>query len=73
MSEKATSAARAWGPSAITQSIRRFGGSINTVVLYDGEGNSFVELLKAAVKTARECGNQGDGAKIPWHDPETGP
>ena len=26
------------------------------VVLYDGEGNSFVGLLKAAVKTAREWG-----------------
>ena len=41
-------------PWSITQSIRRFGGSI--VVLYDGEGNSFVGLLKAAVKTAREWG-----------------
>ena len=41
-------------PWSITQSIRRFGGSV--VVLYDGEGNSFVGLLKAAVKTAREWG-----------------
>ena len=41
-------------PWSITQSIRRFGGSI--VVLYDDEGNSFVGLLKAAVKTAREWG-----------------
>ena len=41
-------------PWSITQSIRRFGGSI--VVLYDGKGNSFVGLLKAAVKTAREWG-----------------
>ena len=39
-------------PWSITQSIRRFGGSI--VVLYDGEGNSFVGLLKADDKTARE-------------------
>ena len=46
-----------WHPSypwSITQSISRFGGSI--VVLYNGEGNSFVGLLKAAVKTARESG-----------------
>ena len=41
-------------PGSITQSIRRFGGSV--VVLNDGEGNSFVGLLKAAVKTAREWG-----------------
>ena len=41
-------------PWSITQYIRRFGGSI--VGLYDGEGNSFVGLLKAAVKTAREWG-----------------
>ena len=41
-------------PWSITQSIRRFGGSV--VVLYDGESNSFVGLLKAAVKTAREWG-----------------
>ena len=41
-------------PWYITQSIRRFGGSM--VVLYDGEGNSFVGLLNAAVKTAREWG-----------------
>ena len=41
-------------PWSITQSIRRFGGSI--VVLYDGEGNSTVGLLKAALKTAREWG-----------------
>ena len=41
-------------PWSITQSIRRFGGSM--VVLYDGEGNSFVGLLKVAVKTAREWG-----------------
>ena len=34
-----------------TQSIRRFDGSNSTVVLYDGEGNSFVGLIKAAVDT----------------------
>ena len=41
-------------PWSTTQStcIRRFGGLI--VVLYDGEGNSTVGLLKAAMKTARE-------------------
>ena len=41
-------------PWTITQSTRRFGGSI--VVLYDGEGSSFVGLLKAAVDTARKWG-----------------
>ena len=41
-------------PWSTTQSIRRFGGSI--VVLYDGEGNSTVGLLKAVLKTAREWG-----------------
>ena len=41
-------------PWTTTQSIRRFGCSI--VVLYDGEGNSFVGLLKAAVDTARKWG-----------------
>ena len=40
-------------PWSITQSIRRFG---SVVVPYDGEGNSFVGLLKVAVKTAREWG-----------------
>ena len=41
-------------PWCTTQSIRRFGGSI--VVLYDGEGNSTVGLLKAALQTARHWG-----------------
>ena len=41
-------------PWTTTQSIRRFGGSV--VVLYDGEGNSFVGLLKAAVDIARKWG-----------------
>ena len=39
-------------PWTTTQSTRRFCGSI--VVLYDGEGNSFVGVLKAAVDTARK-------------------
>ena len=34
-------------PWSTTQSIRRFGGSI--VVLYDGEGNSTVGLLRAVL------------------------
>ena len=41
-------------PWSTIQSIRRFGGSI--VVLYDGEGNSTVGLLKAALQTARHWG-----------------
>ena len=41
-------------PWTTTQSTRRFGGSI--VVLYDGEGNSVVGLLKAALDTARKWG-----------------
>ena len=39
-------------PWTTTKSIRRFGGSM--VILYDGEGNSFVGLLKAAVEIARK-------------------
>ena len=41
-------------PWSTTQPIQRFGGSI--VVLYDGEGNSTVGLLKAALQTARHWG-----------------
>ena len=41
-------------PWTTTQSTRRFGGSM--VILYDGEGNSFVGLLKAAVDIARKWG-----------------
>ena len=45
-------------PWTTTQSTRRFGGSINIVILYDGEGNSFVglDLLKAAVGIAMKWG-----------------
>ena len=39
-------------PWATTQSTRRFGGSM--VVLYDGDGHSFVGLFKAAMDTARK-------------------
>ena len=41
-------------PWATTQSTRRFGGS--TAVMYDGDGHSFVGLLRAAVNTARTWG-----------------
>ena len=34
-------------PWATTHSIRRFGGSM--VILYDGDGHSFVRLFKAAI------------------------
>ena len=44
-------------PWTTTQSTRRFGGSIvSIVILYDGEGNSFIGLLKAAVDIARKWG-----------------
>ena len=40
------------------------------VILYDGEGNSFVGLLKAAVEIARK---RGAGQRyLSRHDPETG-
>ena len=41
-------------PWATTQSTQRFGGSI--VVIYDGDGHSFLGLLKAAVDIARKWG-----------------
>ena len=41
-------------PWATTQSTRRFGGSM--VILYDGDGYSFVGLFKAAVDIARKWG-----------------
>ena len=55
-------------PWTTTQSTRRFGGSM--VILYDGEGNSFVGLHKAAVHGYSE--EVGSRAAIPWHDPTTG-
>ena len=41
-------------PWTASQSTRQFGGSV--VILYDGKGNSFVGLLKAAVGIARTWG-----------------
>ena len=41
-------------PCATTQSTPRFGGSM--VILYDGDGHSFVGLFKAAVDIARKWG-----------------
>ena len=41
-------------PWATTQSTRRFGGSM--VILYDGDGHSFVGLFKAAMDIARKWG-----------------
>ena len=41
-------------PWTTTQSRRRFGGAM--VIRYDGEGNSFVGLFKAAVDIARKWG-----------------
>ena len=41
-------------PWTTTQPTRRFGGSM--VIIYDGEGNSFVGLFKAAVDIASKWG-----------------
>ena len=41
-------------PWATTQSTRRFGGS--TVIMYDGDGHSFVGLLRAALHVAAPWG-----------------
>ena len=46
-------------PWTTTQSTRQFGGSM--VIRYDGKGNSFVGLLKAAVDIARKW-EQGSDA-----------
>ena len=42
--------AQLWHPT------RRFGGSIVIMTLYDGDGHSFVGLLRAAVDVARAWG-----------------
>ena len=41
-------------PWATTQSIQRFGGLM--VILYDGDGHSFVGLFKAVIGIARKWG-----------------
>ena len=56
-------------PWTTTQSTRRLGCSI--VILFDGEGTSFVGLLKAAVDIAISE-EMGSGAEIPRHDLKTG-